>query len=83
MVDLPVGEPEVPYIARWLSLKADSHLWGDGQTAQEFIRGALHPALAKDLYSSTSKVLVEQAAKSLIWVSNGFLFLPDPLFLRS
>ena len=45
---------------------ANSCIWGDGLTAKEFIRGALQPTIAKDLYSSTSEVLVEQVAKSLI-----------------
>ncbi|THU66780.1 hypothetical protein C4D60_Mb05t17820 [Musa balbisiana] len=66
MADLSVGEPGTPYITRWATLKADNRIWGNGPTTQEFIRGALHLAIAKDLYCS-SEVLVEQAAKSLVW----------------
>ena len=66
MTDLLARELGAPYATRWPTLKADSRLWGDGLIAQEFVRGALHPGLAKDLYSSTSKVLAERVAKSLI-----------------
>ena len=59
MADLPVEEPRAPYADRWSALKADNRPWADGETAQEFVRGALHPSLAKELYSSDSKVLVE------------------------
>ncbi|THU58332.1 hypothetical protein C4D60_Mb03t13100 [Musa balbisiana] len=68
MSDLSVEELGIPYASRWMMLKADSHIWGDGPTAQEFIQGALHPALAKDLYCSLSEVLADRAAKSLVWV---------------
>ncbi|CAL9114803.1 unnamed protein product [Musa acuminata var. zebrina] len=68
MADLPIGEPGAPYTARWSTLKANNCPWGDGEIAQEFVRGVLHPSLAKDLYCSDSEVLVERVAKSLIWI---------------
>ncbi|THU68675.1 hypothetical protein C4D60_Mb08t06350 [Musa balbisiana] len=68
MADLPAEEPRAPYAARWSALKVDNRPWSDGETAQEFIRGALHPLLAKELYSSSSKVLVERAAMRLVWM---------------
>ena len=66
MADLPVGELGAPYATRWVTLKADSRIWGDGPTAQEFIRGAFHPIMAKDLYCSPSEVLADRVAKSLV-----------------
>ncbi|THU61033.1 hypothetical protein C4D60_Mb07t19010 [Musa balbisiana] len=75
MTSLPAGVPGAPYAARWPDLKADSRIWADGATAQEFVRGALHPALAKELYGSTSEVLADRAAKSLVWVSSGVSFV--------
>ncbi|THU58501.1 hypothetical protein C4D60_Mb03t14970 [Musa balbisiana] len=67
MADLSVRELGAPYAARWSALEADNRPWGDGETAQKFVRVALHPSLAKELYSSDSEVLVERAAKSLVW----------------
>ncbi|THU57376.1 hypothetical protein C4D60_Mb03t02860 [Musa balbisiana] len=65
MADLPAGESGTPYITRWVTFKADNHIWSDGPTAQEFIRGALLPAIAKDL-SCSSEMLAERATKSLV-----------------
>ncbi|THU45979.1 hypothetical protein C4D60_Mb09t00090 [Musa balbisiana] len=55
MAGLPAGELGAPYGTRWPDLKADSRIWADGPTAQEFIQGALHPIMAKELYCSTSE----------------------------
>ncbi|THU48458.1 hypothetical protein C4D60_Mb09t26470 [Musa balbisiana] len=77
MTSLPVGVPGAPYAARWPDLKADSRIWADGATAQEFVRGALHPALAKELYSCTSEVLADRAAKSLVWGQHYVMALID------
>ena len=51
-----------------------------GLTAQEFIRGTLHPTMAKELYGSTSEVLADQAAKSLVWVSSSIPLFGASLF---
>ncbi|THU55552.1 hypothetical protein C4D60_Mb11t07780 [Musa balbisiana] len=57
MADLLIEMPGAPYVARWSIMKADNHPWGDGETAQEFIQGVLHPSLAKDLYTSDLEML--------------------------
>ena len=82
MADLLAGELGAPYAARWSTLRADNRVWSDEPTTQEFIRGVLHPVIAKDLYGSRFEELAEQVAKSLVWVSGGFLSLLDPLLLR-
>ena len=66
MANLPTGEPRTPYASRWANLKVDSQIWANGSTTQEFIRGALHPTLAKELYYSSSEALVDRAAKSFV-----------------
>ena len=79
MANLPTGAAGASYVPRWPGLKADSKVWADGSMAQEFIRGALHPLLAKELYGSTSEVLAERAAKSLVWVSDALASSVCPL----
>lgn len=74
MADLAEEEPGAPYSTRWPTLKAEGRIWSDGLAVQEFSRGMLHPTLAKWLYCSPSVVLMDQAAKSLVWVSS-MLFL--------
>lgn len=83
MADLPAEESGTPYNPQWTSLQADSRIWGDDSTAREFLQGALHPAMAKELYCSPSKVLANRAAKSFVWVSNGSPPSSDPFLLES
>ncbi|RRT80031.1 hypothetical protein B296_00001206 [Ensete ventricosum] len=33
----------------------------------EYVRGALHPSLTKQLYGAPSKELIDRAAKSIVW----------------
>ncbi|THU54597.1 hypothetical protein C4D60_Mb10t26790 [Musa balbisiana] len=79
-VDLPMGEPGAPYASRWATLKADSRIWADGSAAQEFSRGALHPVLAKELYCSSSVVLMDRAARSLVWGQHYTMALIDRVY---
>ena len=72
MADLPAGEPGAAYTPRWPSLKTNSRLWGDGPTAREFLRGALHPTMAKELYCTPTEALVDRTTKSFVWVSDRF-----------
>ncbi|RZR75413.1 hypothetical protein BHM03_00056779 [Ensete ventricosum] len=68
MVDMPEGELGAPLEPRWSGLMTESRVWSEGSYVTAYERGALYPALAKQLYGSTSKVLIEEATKSLIWV---------------
>uniref|UniRef100_A0A804J724 Transposase (putative) gypsy type domain-containing protein n=1 Tax=Musa acuminata subsp. malaccensis TaxID=214687 RepID=A0A804J724_MUSAM len=77
MTCLPMGAAGAPYVPRWSALKADSRVWADGAVAQEFIRGALHPLLAKELYGLTLEVLADRAAKSLVWGQHYAMALLD------
>ncbi|THU62469.1 hypothetical protein C4D60_Mb01t05470 [Musa balbisiana] len=52
MGDLPEGEASDPLVARWGGL---SH-------------GGLHLDMARELYTSSSEVLLGESAKSLLWV---------------
>ncbi|CAL9065883.1 unnamed protein product [Musa banksii] len=77
MVDLSTREPGTPYTPRWTSLQAYSRIWGDGSTTREFLRGALHPAMAKELYCSPSEALADRAAKLFVWGQHYAMALID------
>ncbi|RWW51955.1 hypothetical protein BHE74_00041652, partial [Ensete ventricosum] len=49
------------------ALKSSSRIWQDGATTIEFGRGVLHPQPVKELYTSPSKVLIDRAAKAMVW----------------
>ncbi|RWV89065.1 hypothetical protein GW17_00048809 [Ensete ventricosum] len=55
-----------PLKARWASLTPRSKLWVDGGDAQLFYQGILNLPLAKDIYTTPSEVLVENAGKNLV-----------------
>ncbi|THU56153.1 hypothetical protein C4D60_Mb11t14250 [Musa balbisiana] len=69
MGDLPRGEASDPLVARWEGLTRGSRVWADGDSAAGFVRGGLHPDIARDLYTLPSEVLLSRSAKSLLWVS--------------
>ena len=69
MGDLPPSEPSDPLTARWEGLSRGNRVWADGDSATGFIRGGLHPDIARDLYTLPSEVLLVRSAKSLLWVS--------------
>ncbi|CAL9119703.1 unnamed protein product, partial [Musa acuminata var. zebrina] len=64
---LPRGMATDPLVARWDSLTRGTRVWADGDSAGRFIRGGLHPDIARDLYSLPSDALLSKAAKSLLW----------------
>lgn len=66
---LPRGEASDPLVARWQGLTRGSRVWAEGDSAVEFVRGGLHPDIARDLYTLPSEVLLGKSAKSLLWVS--------------
>ncbi|RRT55573.1 hypothetical protein B296_00028002 [Ensete ventricosum] len=47
MSEMPQVEGEEPLAARWSSLSRSTHVWTKGPLATEYVRGALHPFLAK------------------------------------
>ncbi|XP_065038473.1 uncharacterized protein LOC135673429 isoform X3 [Musa acuminata AAA Group] len=65
--DLPQGEPSAPLRARWEGFTRGSRVWADGDSMAGFVRGGLHPDIARDLYTLSSEVLLGRSAKSLLW----------------
>ncbi|RRT42914.1 hypothetical protein B296_00044941 [Ensete ventricosum] len=51
--------------ARWLNLSYQAKVWDDSEAASEFVRGVLHPTLAKDRYTLPSEVLIARAVKQI------------------
>ncbi|THU54594.1 hypothetical protein C4D60_Mb10t26760 [Musa balbisiana] len=47
---IPRGEAADPLVGRWEGLTRGSRVWADGECAAGFIRGGLHPDIARDLY---------------------------------
>ncbi|RZS03894.1 hypothetical protein BHM03_00034133, partial [Ensete ventricosum] len=52
----------------WLNFTSSTQVWTNELVAAEYVRGALHPTLAKQLYEYSSEELMDQAAKSTVWV---------------
>ncbi|RRT72099.1 hypothetical protein B296_00034829 [Ensete ventricosum] len=48
---------------RWPNLVTSFGVWTDGPLVAEYVRGALHPSLTKQLYKATSEELMDRAAK--------------------
>ncbi|RWW73863.1 hypothetical protein BHE74_00018224 [Ensete ventricosum] len=62
---------------RWSSISGSTRVWTEGPLAGEYLRGALHPTLVKQVYECSSEELMNSATKSTIWVSGpSFLSLP-------
>ncbi|RWW05687.1 hypothetical protein GW17_00031025 [Ensete ventricosum] len=68
IVELPKVVDDSPLKARWATLTPRSKVWADGGDAQLFYRGIISLPLAKDIYTTPSEELVENAAKNLVTV---------------
>ncbi|CAL9056499.1 unnamed protein product [Musa banksii] len=77
MRELPDGEVDAPLEPRWSGLTVGSRVWTDGSSAATFVRGGLVPTIAKQLSSLSSEVLIEKAAKSLVWNQHYHMALID------
>ncbi|RZS18957.1 hypothetical protein BHM03_00051290, partial [Ensete ventricosum] len=69
--ELPRLVAEGPLKPRWPNLTNSTRVWTERPIAAEYVRGALHPSLAKQLYESPFEELMDQAAKSAVWASAG------------
>ena len=69
MGELSEGQPSDRLVARWGGLTRGTWVWADGETAAAFVRGGLHPDLAREMYTLPSDVLLGKSVKSLLWVS--------------
>ncbi|XP_018677038.2 uncharacterized protein LOC108951938 [Musa acuminata AAA Group] len=77
MGGLPKGEASNPLVARWQGLTLCNRVWTDGAASATYARGALIPDIARQLYGSPSEMLIEKAAKSLVWNLHYFTVLMD------
>ncbi|THU50055.1 hypothetical protein C4D60_Mb06t16040 [Musa balbisiana] len=64
---IPRGEAADPLVGRWEGLTRGSRVWADEECAVGFIRGGLHPDMARDLYVMPTETLLSKSAKSLLW----------------
>ena len=62
MEDLPKGEASDPLVARWGGLSRGDRIWADRDSAALFVRGGLHPNMARELYTMSSEVLLGKSA---------------------
>ncbi|RWW74367.1 hypothetical protein BHE74_00017691 [Ensete ventricosum] len=68
MMRLSPGEGEELLTPRWLSIPVSARVWIEGSLAVEYLWGALHPVLAKQLYECSSKELMNRVVKSAVWL---------------
>ncbi|RRT58080.1 hypothetical protein B296_00006102 [Ensete ventricosum] len=64
MTRLKTIEGEDPLISRWSAISELSQVWTEGPLFGEYLRGALQPALAKQVYECSSEELMNRARKS-------------------
>ena len=69
MGELPPGEASDPLVARWKGLSRGDKVWAGGDPSAAFLRGVLHPDLARDLYTLPSEAMLNKAGRFLTLVS--------------
>ncbi|RRT35243.1 hypothetical protein B296_00039447 [Ensete ventricosum] len=62
-----LGEGEDPLVSRWSTISTSNPFWTEGPLSGEYLRGALHPTLAKQVYECSSEELMNRAGKSAAW----------------
>ncbi|RWW36352.1 hypothetical protein BHE74_00058648 [Ensete ventricosum] len=62
----PMGGKD-PLVPRWSTISGSSPFWIEGLLFGEYLRGSLHPTLAKQVYECSSKELMDRAEKSVVW----------------
>ncbi|RWV92725.1 hypothetical protein GW17_00044870, partial [Ensete ventricosum] len=67
MTRLKVAEGEDPLMPRWSVIAGSNQFWIEGPLSGEYLRGALHPTLAKQAYECSSEELMDRASKSVVW----------------
>ena len=68
MGELPPGEASDPLVARWKGLSRGDKVWAGGDPSAAFLRGVLHPDLARDLYTLPSEAMLNKAGRFLTLV---------------
>ncbi|RWW60819.1 hypothetical protein BHE74_00032155 [Ensete ventricosum] len=69
MTQLKLVDSEDPLVPRWSAISGSSLVWTEGLLAREYLQGALHPTLAKQVYEY-SEELMNRAGKSVVWSWN-------------
>ncbi|RWW76548.1 hypothetical protein BHE74_00015349 [Ensete ventricosum] len=64
-------EGEDSLVPRWSTISGSSPFWTEGALSGEYLRGALHPTLAKQVYECSSEELMNRVSKSAVWASVG------------
>ncbi|XP_065033859.1 uncharacterized protein LOC135666279 [Musa acuminata AAA Group] len=77
MGELSEGQPSDRLVAWWAGLTCGTRVWADGETAAAFVRGGLHPDLAREMYTLPSDVLFGKSVKSLLWGQHYAMALAD------
>ncbi|RRT44880.1 hypothetical protein B296_00006437 [Ensete ventricosum] len=67
MTRLKTVEGEDPLIPRWFAINGSNQVWTEGPLSGEYLQGALHPALAKQVYECSSEEPMNRARKSIVW----------------
>ncbi|RRT33479.1 hypothetical protein B296_00048320 [Ensete ventricosum] len=64
MTQLKLIDSEDPLVSRWSAIFGSSLVWTEGLLAGEYLQGALHPTLAKQVYEYSSEELMNRVDKS-------------------
>ncbi|RWW26984.1 hypothetical protein GW17_00008606 [Ensete ventricosum] len=67
MMQLSPSEGEELLTLRWLTIPGSARVCTEGPLAMEYLQGALHPVLVKQLYECFYEELMNRIAKSVIW----------------
>ncbi|RRT42269.1 hypothetical protein B296_00055545 [Ensete ventricosum] len=61
MTRLKYVKGEDPLVPRWPTISGSSWFWTEGPLSGEYLQGALHPTLAKQVYECSSEELMNRA----------------------
>ncbi|RRT55667.1 hypothetical protein B296_00039856 [Ensete ventricosum] len=62
---------EDPLVPRWSTISRFNPFWTEGSLSGEYLRGALHPTLLKQVYECSSEELINRVGKSVVWAGIG------------
>ncbi|RWW15958.1 hypothetical protein GW17_00020181 [Ensete ventricosum] len=71
MMRLKCVKGEDPLVPRRSTISGSNPFWTEGLLSEEYLWGALHPTLAKQVYKCSSKELMNRAGKLAVWASVG------------
>ncbi|RWV78195.1 hypothetical protein GW17_00060870 [Ensete ventricosum] len=71
MMRLKCINSEDPLVPRWSTISRFNPFWTKGPLSGEYLRGALHPTLLKQVYECSSEELINRVYKSIVWAGIG------------